>query len=273
LALFGTSFAVVDLPELSRLRGDDDAAARRLAGSFAAASFLCVPAAVGLLLFGLPVVRAVYQRGAFGADAAWLVYAVLGVYSLGLVPSVASRLQQNVFFAAGDTRTPALVALVRVLLAAAAGAALMSWLDRYRVVELLGGPAGAGGEARAGAVGLAAGSALGAWLELLALGRQAERRRLACHLPWRRVVLAAGVAGVAALPTAAVWRLAAATPALVLGPLLVVVFGGVYLGTGWALRMPEARSLLAQVSSLLQRGRRAASEVEAEPETERKPEP
>jgi putative peptidoglycan lipid II flippase len=254
LALFGTSFAVVELPELSRLR-EQDAAARRLAGSFAAAVFLTVPSAVGLLVFGFPIVRAVYERGRFDADASWLVYGVLGAYSLGLLPSVGSRLLQNVFLASGDTRTPAAIALVRVLLAAGAGALLMVWLDRFEVSEVLGVPAsGSGAGARAGAVGLAVGSALGAWLELWALRRTLARRALAASLPWERAARAAGRSVLAAVPTALVWWLARAWHAITLAPLLVCVFAGVYLLVAVWRKEPEASAILDQIRALRRRG-------------------
>jgi putative peptidoglycan lipid II flippase len=259
LALFGTSFAVVELPELSRLR-EQDAAARRLAGSFAAAVFLTVPSAVGLLAFGLPIVRAVYERGRFDIDASWLVYGVLGAYSLGLLPSVASRLLQNVFLASGDTRTPAAIALARVLLAAGGGALLMAWLDRFEVSEVLGVPASASGGAgaRAGAIGLAAGSALGAWLEMWALRRTLARRALAASLPWERAARAAGRSVLAAAPTALVWWLGRAWHALALAPVLVCVFAGVYLLVAVWRREPEASaildSILDQMRALRRRG-------------------
>jgi putative peptidoglycan lipid II flippase len=251
LALFGTSFAVVDLPELARSMHDQTAVARRIAGSFAAAAFLTVPAAVGLVLFGLPVVRAVYERGEFGGAAAVLVYAVLACYALALVPSVGSRLRQNVFLATGDTKTPAAVALGRVLVGAGVGAALMLWLDRYPIGELLPAAGASDDPTRAGAVGLAAGSAVGAWLELWVLGRALERRRLAGRLPWRRAALCAVLALCAAVPTGALWWFAESWPPVWLGPLLVVLFAAVYLGTGWVARLAEARSWLGSIGATL----------------------
>jgi putative peptidoglycan lipid II flippase len=254
LALFGTSFAVVELPELSRLSGQEAAGQRRLAGSFAAASFLTVPAAIGLLGFGFPIVRAVYERGRFGSDAAWLVYAVLAAYALGLLPSVASRLLQNVFLAGGDTRTPAAVAFCRVLLAAGSGAVAMLWLDQFLVTELVRATASPIGQgARAGAVGLAAGSALGAWLELWALHGLLARRAFPALLPWGRVARAAALSLLAALPTAALWWLLRGLPPIVLAPALVGTFASVYLGVAIWRRLAEARALVAQIGGLFRR--------------------
>jgi putative peptidoglycan lipid II flippase len=258
LALFGTSFAVVDLPELARMGDDQDAARRRVASSFAAAAFLTVPASVGLMLFGLPIVRAIYERGRFGSDASWLVYGVLAAYSAGLLPTVASRLRQNLFYAAGDTRTPAVVALGRVILAASSGALLMFWLDRFEISELVGlGGGTIESGARAGAIGLAAGSALGAWFELWTLGYRLDRRYgVRAELPWARAAVAGALALGSSLPAFGVWLLAQPWPAVILGPTLVVVFASVYLGTGWGLRLPEARGFLDQVQALV--GRRGA---------------
>ena len=255
LALFGTSFAVVELPEMSRLHGKEAERERRLAGSFAAASFLTVPAAIGLVGFGLPIVRAVYERGRFGSDAAWLVYAVLAAYACGLLPSVGSRLLQNVFLASGDTRTPAAVALGRVLLAAGVGAGAMLWLDRFLVHELVRSAASPGGEgdARAGAVGLAVGSALGAWLELWALHGLLVRRALPAALPWGRVGRATLLSLLAAVPTAALWWLLRSWAPILLAPALVGAFASVYLGVGIWRRLAEAKALVAQIGALLGR--------------------
>src|SRR5690606_32258473 len=67
---------------------------------------------------------------------------VLAGYTIGLLASTSSRLFANTFFALGDTRTPAMVALARVATAGGLGYLLMTWFERHR---LLGQPLGAVG--------------------------------------------------------------------------------------------------------------------------------
>lgn len=130
------------------------------------------------------------QCGRFGADDTRLVWYVLGAYSLGLLATTASRLLQSSFYAAGDARTPAAVAAARVTVAGVVGVVLMFQLDRVVLdgsgltgLDAVGDlPAplrplsesarsDAGG-LRLGAMGLALGSAAGAWLELALLRRR-----------------------------------------------------------------------------------------------------
>ena len=104
------------------------------------------------------------------------VYAVLAAYTLGLLPSTASRLAQSSFFALSDTRTPARIAAVRLVVSALSGAALMWLCDRFSVAEVfaLSEP---GRGLHLGAVGLGLGSSLGAWCELVLLRRALEVSR------------------------------------------------------------------------------------------------
>jgi putative peptidoglycan lipid II flippase len=119
------------------------------------------------------------------------VYGVLGAYALGITASSASRVLSSAFYALRETRTPARIAVLRVLLSAAVGVALMFPLDRIQL-----------GTLRLGAVGLALGASVAAWLENFLL-----HRRLAAlvgpHRPpagrTARLALAALAAGAAAV--------------------------------------------------------------------------
>lgn len=75
----------------------------RSVGIFALAA---VPLCVGCFLFGSEIVTLVYQRGAFGAAETKLTAQVFSAYVLGTFFSGASAITSNVFYAAGDTKTP-----------------------------------------------------------------------------------------------------------------------------------------------------------------------
>ncbi|MFX8573896.1 hypothetical protein ABTM22_20395, partial [Acinetobacter baumannii] len=64
------------------------------------------------------------------AVAVWLV---LVGYTLGLLASTASRLLQSALYAAGDARTPARTAVLRVAVSSVLGVVLMVQLDRFAV--------------------------------------------------------------------------------------------------------------------------------------------
>jgi len=250
ISLFAMSVAASELPELSRvLPGARDGAlpagTGRIEGSLRQIALLVVPTFVGYLVFGYLLVGAIYRTGSFGAASNLLVYGTLAAYTLGLPASASSRLFQNVFFALSDTRTPARIAAQRVLLAVAVAVPAMLALDRVTV----------GGETalRFGAAGLAVGSAVGAWYELLrllrALGRRLESFRLPIGAFGRMLGTALGAAAVAALVW---WALPELHPALT-AVAVVGTYAGLYLLTARLLGFPELEAWLGRLSRRLRR--------------------
>jgi putative peptidoglycan lipid II flippase len=167
ISLFGMAIAASELPELSRKRTEIQAIlVPRVRGAIERLSFLLVPSSLAFLVLGEVFVAALFERGEFTADTTTATYLVLSAYALGLLASGSSRALSSAFYALRDTRTPAVIATVRVALSILVGASLMFPLDRFEV-----------GVYRLGAAGLALGSAVGAWVEYASL-----RRRLSRHL-------------------------------------------------------------------------------------------
>ena len=277
ISLFGMSVAAAELPELSRRsavdEGPGDGGHRRLGELLARVAFYVVPTALGYVVLGDLVVAALFERGRFEPADTLLVWYVLGVFSLGLVPTTASRVLQSALYARGDTRGPAKIAAWRVAGSAVLGAAAMLQLDRLAIggpglggIELAGHlPAwsplteglrsDAGAPLRLGAVGLALGSVVGSWLELALL-----RRRLG---PGAGTVRAGGgelariavSAGAAALVALVVRTLVGDPPALVALPVVAVPAGATYLAVAARLGIAEAAALAATVRRRLRRRR------------------
>ncbi len=240
LGAFGMSVAAAELPELSR--SDPAKAGRRVAERIDRAlrqsTFVVAPSVVGYLVFGFLAAGLVFRGGSFTLESNVLVYVVLLAYTLGLLPSVISRLLQNTFFALRDTRTPARIATVRLASSAFLGALLMLWLDRYSVAGTFG-LEGAAQDLYLGAVGLALAGSFGAWCEL-ALLRHALRRRLPeVRLPARyiagRLLLAAVLAG----PGLVLWYLLPAAGVAVQALLVLPCYVLCYLGVAWWRKTPE----------------------------------
>lgn len=250
VSLFGMSVAAAALPELARDRAGAAGALReRTAAAVRRVAFYVVPSAVAFIVLGDVLTAGLYLTGRFGAADVIVVWLVLAAYSLGLTASTATRVYQSAFFALRDTKTTARAALVRVLVAAAAGAVLMLQLEsvtlfgRTLPAGLLGGVDVDG--VPLGPVGLAAGAAIGAWVEWALL-----RRRLGAALG--DVGAGAGalarMLGAAALAAAAGYsaRLAGASwPPLGLAMLVAAVFGGAYVTAAYAFGLGESRALLA----------------------------
>ena len=265
IALFGMSVAAAELPSLSTRDPRAHAAlAERLDAGLGRSAFFVLGTSVGYVLLGGPIVGLLYGRGEFDRSTTVQVGIVLGVYSLGLLAATASRLLQSVLYASDDARTPATVAVVRVGVALAIGVPLMLNLDQFVVDlgETLGvrladdgtlwslSPVdaalrdGVPNQLRLGAVGLAAGSAAGAWVELLLLRRQVQRRFAAVRIgggTLPRLVVAGLAAALVILPARLWLELPVAVEVLLVGG----VAGSVYIGVAWLLRVPEARTLVS----------------------------
>ena len=269
ISLFGMSVAAAELPELASTDPGDRAAVRaRLTSGLERVAFFVVPTAAVYLLLGDLVVGALYQRGDFGPLDTLQVWAVLAGYSVGLNATTSSRLLQSALYASGDTRSPALFSVARVLLAAAVGAVLMLQLDRVAVtaggLELAGSlPAFVPVEAalrdasdnahRLGAVGLSLAAGTSAWLEYALLRRRLGARR--GELRWgggARGPIAAGAAA-AVVAGLAVRLLVGDLPPLLAAPLVLVPAGLAYLAVTAALGAREAVALARLPRRLLRR--------------------
>lgn len=237
VSLFGMSIAAAELPELARERAREaDTIRARIDGGLTRMAFFVVPTTVGYLILGRYVVGALYQSGDFGADESFVTYLVLGGYSLGLIASTGTRLFSSTFFAFHDTRTPAKVAALRVVASASVGAALMFVLER---VEVFGHTLGA--------LGLALGAALGAWIEWTLLRRSLRPLvgRVGAHAS-AVVRMFVAAAAAAAAGTAAV---AAAPDAGPIGDAVIALtpFVVVYFMVGHALGLEQATALLRRL--------------------------
>ncbi|SMD13888.1 putative peptidoglycan lipid II flippase [Fulvimarina manganoxydans] len=114
LGMVGVAIGVVLLPELARsLKAGRLAEAQHTQNrSLEFALFLTVPAAVALFIIPEPIIRVIYERGAFDPSATPAVAAVLGIYALGLPAFVMMKVFSPGYFAREDTKSPMIVTLV-----------------------------------------------------------------------------------------------------------------------------------------------------------------
>jgi putative peptidoglycan lipid II flippase len=153
LGIVGVAMGAVLVPELTRgvRAGDRGAIAHAESRGLELAAGLALPAALGLIALGEPIVRLLFQHGAFtSADTAATAQALIWL-ALGLPAQVLVKALSPAFFAREDTRTP--------LLATCWGLAVAIVL-----AVALGRTFGAGG--------IAAAIALGAWSGALILLRR-----------------------------------------------------------------------------------------------------
>lgn len=224
LGVVGIAIGVVLLPEIARRLKADDREGAQSAYNRAAefALFLTIPSAVALVVASYPLISVLFQRGAFTPENVGPTALVLAIYGLGLPAFVLQKVQQPLYFAREDTRSPFRFAVWSMVVNAVVAVGL---------APLIGFSAAALGTTVAG------------WtmaLQLWAGSRQFEDARADARLRARlpRIVAASLVMGVAVYGLTQVlepWLYAPgsrylALLALVLGGMVVYAVAAVALG-------------------------------------------
>ncbi|OGP32125.1 MAG: murein biosynthesis integral membrane protein MurJ [Deltaproteobacteria bacterium GWC2_42_11] len=117
LGIFGIAVATAVLPSLSEYAARDDRIKFGESLSFAIrlVMFISIPATVGLISLGTPIVSVLFQRGEFtGTDADGTVFA-LYFYALGLASFSGARIAASAFYALKDTVTPVMIAAASLI--------------------------------------------------------------------------------------------------------------------------------------------------------------
>ena len=194
---------------------------------------LALPAAIALVSLAAPIVRVLFERGAFQPEDSAATAAALAAFALGLPGHVLVKTFSPVFFAREDTATPMKAALVGFAVAIAGSLILMPTLGHVGVALAVA----LSGWASAGLLGVLIARRIG-----FAIDREARRR-----LP--RIALAAVVMGAvveAAQRLLAGYLAAGAQPALRAAVLAFLIALGlaVYVALLRALRVTSPRELL-----------------------------
>jgi putative peptidoglycan lipid II flippase len=232
VSLFGVSVAAASLPEFSRDSGALalDALREKLRGGWQRILFYVIPSAVVFIVLGDYCVGMLYRAGRFGADEQRVVHTVLAGYAVGLVSFGSVKLLGSAFYAMQDYRTPLRASMLSILVSAVAAVSI--------AVPLRDSPYAT--------AGIAVGSALGSYMNLVVLARGLRERLGTLYTPamWegtRRIVLAAGAAGLAGAAARAVHQHWAAGLHVRLAAFPVLgVFAATYLVTAWWMGSAEA---------------------------------
>jgi putative peptidoglycan lipid II flippase len=114
--LFSVAVATVLFPSLSRFAaaGELDRFRRTVGAGLRQIAFLLVPASVACAVLAEPIVRLVYQRGAFTAEQTSVVADALAAFSLGLTFNGAMLMLNRSFFGLQSPWLPTTVALANL---------------------------------------------------------------------------------------------------------------------------------------------------------------
>jgi putative peptidoglycan lipid II flippase len=244
VSLFGMSISNAELPEMASQVGSDDTVAAalslRLNSAIQRVSFFIIPSIAAFLALGDSIVALLYQTGKFTRGNVEYVWAVLAGYTIGLLAATLGRLYTSAFWALRDTRTPFRFASVRVVLAAGLG-----WFLAFRVSKWIGLPA------HLSLIGLTLAAGVAAWIEFtllrLSMNRRIGRTGLRPAYVAKLAVIAFAAGGIAF----AAKYFTQSLPPLLSGPIVLSIFGLIYLGSAFVSGIPEATQLLSAVSSRL----------------------
>ena len=117
LGLIGIGIGTAILPSLSRQisGGNDATAAHTQNRAMELALLLALPAAVALVVSATPLIRGVFQHGAFTAADTIGTSGALAAFSLGVPAYVLIKVLTPGFYARQDTKTPVRIALISML--------------------------------------------------------------------------------------------------------------------------------------------------------------
>ena len=157
LGLVGVAVGVVLLPDLThKLRsGDHKAVIESENRALEFALFLTLPAAIALFIAAGPIMRVLFEHGAFTTIDARATAKMLSALALGLPAYVLIKVLHPSFFAREDTKTPMIFAGIAMAANAVLGFLLFVML---------------------GAVGIAIATSLAGWINLALLITELKRR-------------------------------------------------------------------------------------------------
>ncbi len=112
------SISTVAFPSLAALysRGDRAGFASLLDRTMRPLLFLSIPASVGLLMLGTPIITVIFEGGNFTPGSTELVSAALTWFAAGLVGYGLTEIVTRVFYATRDTRTPVITGVLTIVL-------------------------------------------------------------------------------------------------------------------------------------------------------------
>jgi putative peptidoglycan lipid II flippase len=241
LGIVASSLATAILPQLAYywLTGRRADLERLVRLAFRIVFILFVPATVGLIVLGLPIVRLLFERGDWTFQSSLWAYQALLFYAPGLVIWGMLKILTPVFYAQHDVKTPVVAGVVALLVNILLNLAMI-FIEPLR--------------AALGHAGLALSNTLGVLANALVLMAVLEKRGLSLwngRLTWTAFGTLAAAGGMGAVawalwekawPLAGVQSRTAGAAALLV---IIAVSGALYFVLAWALRVPNVADAFA----------------------------
>ncbi len=117
IGIFGVSIAAAIFPTLSVLAAQKDILGFTRATSIGlrAIIVIMIPAAVGLIIIGKPLLALCFQQGLFTPAMTNMIYNVLIFYALSLFAYAGAMVVDRGFYSLEDTKTPVIVSVIAII--------------------------------------------------------------------------------------------------------------------------------------------------------------
>lgn len=238
LGVLGQSIGTAVFPSLSMqaAQGDLTGYRRTLANALRAVLFTNIPAGVGLIVLGVPLIATLFERGLWTANSTLATAWALGLFAIGLPAFALQEVLARSFYALKDTLTPVVIGVAGVVLNVVLSLVLIQFVR--------------GSDPAQGALGgLALANVIATILESAAMWVLLRRRAGSLHdaevaaLSVRTLASALVMGGVLIALETVLRETSPVLRLLIGGAIGVAVFEGVAL----ALRVPEAHSVPATI--------------------------
>jgi putative peptidoglycan lipid II flippase len=115
--VFGVAFSIAAMPVLARHAAQKDIQGMRetLVSSLTMVFCLTIPATAGLILLAEPIIRLIFERGAFVSADTTATAQALSLYAIGLFAYSANKILVPVFYALDDTKYPVIASFLAVI--------------------------------------------------------------------------------------------------------------------------------------------------------------
>ncbi|GIM32919.1 murein biosynthesis integral membrane protein MurJ [Paraclostridium bifermentans] len=118
MGLFIATLGAVIYPTLSKLSSENNKEkfAESVANIVNCVNLLVIPASIGAIILATPIVRILFERGAFNDRSTTLTATALVFYSIGMVGFGLRDILDKVFYSLKDTRVPMINGIIAVVL-------------------------------------------------------------------------------------------------------------------------------------------------------------
>ncbi len=117
IGVFGVAFSIAAMPLLARHAAKNDIAGMKetFVSSLTMVLSMTIPATAGLIILSEPIIRLIFERGAFTSIDTVATAQALSLYAIGLFAYSANKILVPVFYALDDTRFPVIASFLAVI--------------------------------------------------------------------------------------------------------------------------------------------------------------